>query len=79
MTMSTTFEMIGDLHAEIASTYETIAAREPAVRRPGQLCEDPASAWAVDALWSGRMLPMNDATVVALRKAAAELRRRVDA
>lgn len=69
-----TYDIITELCQETRRAFAAIALIRPGLTA-GQLCDDPAAAWVADAACGGRTLPVNPATVAALRTAVRELSR----
>ena len=71
--MSEIFDLIGVLTARTVSLYAEIQRHDPSPQPIGVYCREGASRWVADAAISGRTLPVNAATVQALRCAVAQL------
>ena len=71
--MSEIFDLIGVLTARTVSLYAEIERYDRSPQPVGVYCREGASRWVAEAAVSGRSLPVNAATVQALRCAVADL------
>lgn len=71
--MSEIFDMISVLSDRVATTYRLIQRLDPHPASLADYCPDGASRWVAQAAIDGRTLPVNAATVQALRYAATRL------
>jgi hypothetical protein len=66
-------DSIDQLIDEIAAMHQALSKRGAGVPI-GQYCSDPAAAWAAESVVRGQVLPVNQATAIALAGAATALR-----
>jgi hypothetical protein len=71
--VSECFDVIGVLTARIVSLYGEIQRADPSPKPIGTYCPEGASRWVAESTVRGRSLPVNPATVQALRCAASSL------
>jgi hypothetical protein len=76
--MSEIFDLIGVLSERVSSLYAEIQRRDPSPQPLAVYCREGASRWVAEAAVSGRSLPVNVATLQALRCAVDELQAAVE-
>lgn len=71
--MSEIYDLMTVLSGRIVTSYGLIQRLDPNPASLADYCTEGASRWVAEAAWNGRPLPVNPATVQALRSAVARL------